>query len=257
MKAWEINEPFLVSVLIPAKDEAENIPNLIKEVHVALSEICPFEVVLVSDGCIDATGDLFITHCELLQIEAQLVENQASVGQSTALYQAAQKARGKWLVTIDGDGQNNPADIPLLMEQAQKLPEDKDYCITGFRHQRKDTSWKRLQSKIANFIRNAILHDDVPDTGCGLKLIPKMTWQKLPYFDHMHRYLPALIKRMGGQIKVVPVSHRDRAFGVSKYTAWNRVWVGIVDLFGVRWLVKRSRCPVVQSHTILSKTEYR
>jgi glycosyltransferase involved in cell wall biosynthesis len=236
----------LISVLIPAKNEAGNIGQLVTEVVDALQPVCGFEIVLVDDGSGDATAAEFVQRCTALGAVAQLIRHQASVGQSTALSTAAQHARGRYLVTIDGDGQNDPADIPALLRQAQAMEAGGEhFCIAGFRHQRKDTEWKKIQSKIANAVRRQILDDGVPDTGCGLKLIPRATWLRLPYFDHMHRYIPALVRRLGGRIAVVPVNHRHRTAGVSKYTAWNRVWVGIVDMFGVRWLTRRSKQPVV------------
>lgn len=250
--AASAGEP-LVSVLIPAKDESGNIGSLTTEIATALKGTCSFEVVLVDDGSSDGTGDVFLGKCRELGIAAQLIRHAASCGQSTALWTASRHARGRYLVTIDGDGQNDPADIPALVRQAQDLQSrGEHFVIAGFRHKRKDTEWKKIQSKIANAVRRQILDDGVPDTGCGLKLIPRQTWLLLPYFDHMHRYIPALVRRVGGEIAVVPVNHRHRQAGVSKYTAWNRVWVGIVDMFGVRWLIKRSKRPVVAKAESLS-----
>lgn len=237
-------DDLLVSVLIPARDEAENIESLVQEIVMALRPVAPFEIVLVDDGSRDGTGARFMNRCKTLDVPAQCQRHATSAGQSTALAQAARLARGRWLVTLDGDGQNDPADIPALMARAQALePLQPHYCIAGFRHRRQDTAWKKLQSRIANAVRRRLLDDGVPDTGCGLKLIPRATWVELPYFDHMHRYLPALVRRLGGEVQVVPVNHRHRIAGVSKYNAWNRLWVGLVDLMGVRWLISRSRLP--------------
>ncbi len=236
----------LVSVLIPAKDESGNIGALVDEITLALRPVCTFEVVLVDDGSTDGTGDVFLRHGKELGINAQLIAHAHSCGQSTAMWTASRHALGRYLVTIDGDGQNDPADIPALVRQADEMSaRSEHFCIAGFRHRRKDTEWKKIQSRIANAVRRQILDDGVPDTGCGLKLIPRATWVLLPYFNHMHRYIPALVRRLGGEIAVVPVNHRHRQAGVSKYTAWNRVWVGIVDMFGVRWLIQRSKRPVV------------
>lgn len=244
----------LISVLIPAKDEAGNVGQLVTEVVEALRPVCDFEIVLVDDGSGDGTAAEFVQRCTALGAAAQLIRHQASAGQSTALSTAARHARGRYLVTIDGDGQNDPADIPALLRQAQALEsEGEHFCIAGFRHKRKDTEWKKIQSKIANAVRRQILDDGVPDTGCGLKLIPRATWLRLPYFDHMHRYIPALVLRLGGRIAVVPVNHRHRTAGVSKYTAWNRLWVGIVDMIGVRWLIRRSKQPVVAQVEIIGE----
>ena len=238
-------QPLLeVSVLIPAKDEAGNIGSLVTEIVSALQPVCHFEIVLVDDGSSDDTGQVFLLRCKALGASAQMLRHERSCGQSTALTTAARHARARYLVTIDGDGQNDPADIPALLAEAGRMATDgPDFCVAGFRKNRRDTEWKKFQSKIANAVRRRILDDGVPDTGCGLKLIPRRTWLQLPYFDHMHRYIPALVRRLGGRISVVPVNHRHRQAGVSKYTAWNRVWVGIVDMFAVRWLIKRSKLP--------------
>lgn len=237
----------LVSVLIPAKDEAGNIGVLVDEIVRALQPACGFEIVLVDDGSTDGTDQQFLQRCQALGAQAQLIRHAHGCGQSTALWSASHHARGRYFVTIDGDGQNDPADIPALVRQAQALEAGGEhFCIAGYRHKRKDTEWKKIQSKIANAVRRLILDDGVPDTGCGLKLIPRSTWGLLPYFDHMHRYIPALVRRVGGRIAVVPVNHRHRTAGVSKYTAWNRVWVGIVDMIGVRWLIRRSKQPVLE-----------
>lgn len=241
-----------VSVLIPAKDESGNIGSLVAEIVAALQPVCSYEIVLVDDGSSDGTGHVFLERCRELGASAQLLRHERSCGQSTALSTAARHARARYLVTIDGDGQNDPADIPALLTEAQKMAtQGPDFCIAGFRKNRRDTEWKKIQSKIANAVRRRILDDGVPDTGCGLKLIPRRTWLMLPYFDHMHRYIPALVRRLGGSISVVAVNHRHRQAGVSKYTAWNRVWVGIVDMFGVRWLTRRSKLPRLATREVL------
>lgn len=234
--------PIEVSVLIPAKDEAGNVGPLVNEISAALNGYCTYEVVLVDDGSSDRTSVDFIEHCRDRGVRAQLLRHACSCGQSTALATAARHAQGRYLITIDGDGQNDPADIPALVADARRMAlANADFCIAGYRRNRRDTRWKKFQSKVANAIRRRVLDDGVPDTGCGLKLIPRQTWQHLPYFDHMHRFIPALVQRMGGRISVVPVNHRHRRTGVSKYTAWNRLWVGIVDMLGVRWLMLRSK----------------
>lgn len=232
----------LVSVLIPAKNEAGNIGKLVSEVVTALRPECAFEIVLVDDGSDDGTGDEFVQSCRDLGAAGQLVRHQASVGQSTALCSAALQARGRYLITIDGDGQNDPADMPGLLRSARETEsQSAHFCIAGYRKNRQDTEWKKFQSRIANAVRQKLLSDQVPDTGCGLKLIPRATWLQLPYFDHMHRYLPALMQRAGWQVKSVPVNHRARSAGSSKYNNLNRALVGIADLRGVAWLIRRSR----------------
>lgn len=243
-----------VSVLIPAKNEAGNIGPLVREIAAALGADYAFEVVLVDDGSTDHTGAEFLEQCRQRGVRGQLLRHARSCGQSTALATGAQHAQGRYLVTIDGDGQNDPADIPALIAEARRLSAaGPDFCIAGYRRNRRDTRWKRLQSRIANGVRRRVLDDGVPDTGCGLKLIPRQTWQRLPYFDHMHRFLPALVQRIDGRIAVVPVNHRPRRTGVSKYTAWNRVWVGIVDMLGVRWLMLRSQHPTLSSKEVVGE----
>lgn len=240
-------QALLISVLIPAKNEAGNIGDLVNEIHRALAGRFPHEVVLVDDGSTDDTGDVFLQHCQQLSTPARLIRHTHSAGQSTALWTGARHAAGRFLVTIDGDGQNDPADIPALVAKALMLEgKHRHFCIAGFRKNRRDTRWKIIQSRIANAVRRLILDDGVPDTGCGLKLVPRETWLGLPYFDHMHRFVPAMVKRLGGAIAVVPVHHRHRIAGVSKYNAWNRLWVGIVDMWGVSWLIRRSKLPLIE-----------
>ena len=163
------------------------------------------------------------------------------MGQSTAIYTGIKQATGELIITLDADGQNDPKDIARLLREAEAFPKGTDFCIAGYRRQRKDTPWKRFQSHIANRVRSFLLGDNTPDTGCGLKIIPRKTFLRLPYFDHMHRYLPALIKRMGGAIVVVEVSHRDRQHGQSKYGMWGRLFAGLLDMLGVMWLQRRNK----------------
>jgi len=230
----------MISVVIPAKDESENIGLLIKEISQALQGTAPFEVVVVDDGSSDDTFEQVLkagvdNHCT-----TRAIRHEHSLGQSTAILTAVRHAKGDFIVTMDGDGQNDPADIPAMLALAETI-QDQDFCIAGYRKKRKDTAWKRFQSRVANKVRNAMLNDGVPDTGCGLKLIPRETFLQLPHFNHMHRYIPALVRRLGGSIHIQEVNHRDRQQGVSKYTAWNRLWVGIVDILGVMWLNRRGK----------------
>jgi len=228
-----------VSIVIPAKNEEDNVEPLISEIMTALDGVAEFEIVYVDDGSTDKT------HAELLRLMAagnthiKPVRHRYSVGQSTAIMTGIQAARGELIVTMDADGQNDPADIPELLAAARRFPAATDFCIAGYRKNRKDTAWKRFQSKVANNIRRRILNDGTPDTGCGLKVVPKTTFLKLPYFDHIHRFIPALVRRINGEIVVVEVNHRDRQAGESKYNMLGRLGVGIVDMFGVMWLQRR------------------
>ena len=236
-----------VSVVIPAKNEEENVAPVIQAIVAALSNKVSFEIVYVDDGSDDNT------YAELQRLMSQGIEqiypvkHRFSVGQSTAIHTGVTMARGQLIVTLDADGQNDPADIPKLLEQAMLQPLGSDFCIAGYRKNRKDTSWKRFQSKIANKVRSTLLHDGTPDTGCGLKVFPKTTFVKLPYFNHMHRFLPALVRRLGGKIIVVEVNHLDRQHGVSKYNMLGRLGVGLIDMFGVMWLQRRVKIAEVVS----------
>jgi len=235
----------MISVVIPAKDELENIKPLVEEIYAALNttEFAQegFEIIYVDDGSTDGTFD------EIARLKnngfpaLRALKHKESVGQSTAVFDGVKAAQGELIVTLDADGQNNPADIPAMLAQAHKLPKNSHYCIAGYRKKRKDTAWYRLQSRIANKVRASILDDGTPDTGCGLKVFPRATFLQLPYFDHMHRYIPALVKRLQGNIVVVEVDHRNRQAGESKYNMWNRLWVGLVDMWAVRWLQKRNK----------------
>ncbi|HKK06780.1 MAG TPA: glycosyltransferase family 2 protein [Gammaproteobacteria bacterium] len=238
-----------LSVVVPVRNEAGNIGPLIDEIRAALDGGPDYEVIYVDDGSTDATTE------ELAAIardfpRLRTVRHQHSCGQSTAVRSGVRHARGAWIATLDGDGQNDPADIPNLLERRQRELQAGQggaplLCVCGYRRKRRDTWIKRLSSRIANGVRSRLLGDSTPDTGCGLKLFSRDAFLDLPYFDHMHRFLPALFLRAGGRIVSVEVNHRPRQAGRSKYGLHNRLWVGIVDLFGVMWLQRRAKVPVV------------
>jgi Glycosyltransferases involved in cell wall biogenesis len=231
------------SVIIPAKDEADNIATLLLEIDQALSG-STYEVIVVDDGSSDATAERALGATTTMNGVVCVIKHAQSCGQSTALYTAALHATGRYIVVLDADGQNDPADIIKLVEESQTITAP-HFCVIGHRQKRKDTGWKRFQSRIANNFRKSILKDDTPDTGCGLKLLPRETYLRLPYFNHMHRFVPALVKRLGGEVKSVAVNHRPRTQGVSKYNAWNRAWAGLLDILGVLWLNYRSKRPQI------------
>jgi dolichol-phosphate mannosyltransferase len=228
-----------LSVVIPAHNEAANLPTLLDEVERALSHQA-YEVIVVDDGSDDDTWPLLVTRAHR-QDSLRPLRHRDSAGQSTALWQAARHARGEWLATLDGDGQNDPADIPALLEAAKAARVD---LVGGHRVTRQDSALKRLSSRVANAVRARLLGDGSPDSGCGLKVIRRQAFLSLPYFDHMHRFLPALVAAQGGRCLSHPVKHRPRRAGRSHYGLSNRLWVGITDLIGVRWLQRRSRLPV-------------
>jgi dolichol-phosphate mannosyltransferase len=227
------------SVVVPVFNERDNVTPLVNEIVAALRGKHDFEIVYVDDQSKDDSfqvlKDLMATVPEL-----RVVQHIRQSGQSTAVRNGVKASRGTWIATLDGDGQNDPADIPKLIEARNKAaPEIK--LFAGWRVNRKDTGSKRWASKIANAIRSSLLKDETPDTGCGIKLFERAVFMDLPYFDHMHRYLPALVKRAGFQSVSVPVNHRERGSGVSKYNNLGRAWVGLKDLRGVAWLIKRSK----------------
>lgn len=234
-----------LSVVVPVKNEAENIEPLIREIVAAVSDLADFEIVYVDDGSTDATlSELQRLAAELPQLK--YLRHQASCGQSTAITSGVQAARFAWIATLDGDGQNDPADIPALLKRLRAAgPAENLHMLAGWRANRRDTWLRRFSSRVANGVRSSLLHDATPDTGCGLKVFSRETFLRLPYFDHMHRFMPALVQRHGGRVESVVVNHRPRERGTSKYGLHNRLWVGIVDLFGVMWLIRRAKLPVV------------
>ena len=243
-----------LSVVIPVRNEAENILPLLAEIHAALEGRVEFEVVYVDDGSSDATPAR-LAEGQKLYPRLRVLAHAESCGQSAALVTGFRAARGEWIATLDGDGQNDPADIPKLIAardaaggRASSTPVLQ--LVAGYRKKRQDTWLKRFSSRVANGVRSRLLGDATPDTGCGLKLVLRSAVLELPVFDHMHRFLPALIQRNGGATLSVEVNHRPRTRGTSNYGMFDRLWVGIVDLFGVMWLQRRVRRPRVREKTI-------
>jgi dolichol-phosphate mannosyltransferase len=231
-----------LSVVIPVKNEAENIAPLVAEICAALDRLCTYEIVYVDDGSTDGTA-AEIRHLMVETPQVRLLRHAQSCGQSAAIRSGVRAARAAWIATLDGDGQNDPADIPELWDLAHMAPAASPLLVTGHRRIRQDSWPKRTASLIANRIRRRLLGDDTPDTGCGLKLFSRALFLDLPSFDHMHRFLPALVLRAGGKVRSVPVNHRPRRGGVSKYGVLDRLGVGIVDLLGVMWLQRRATHP--------------
>lgn len=233
----------LVSVVIPVRNEAPNVAPLVAEIEAALAGVA-HEIVYVDDGSTDGTSRA------LAEIAAdgtplRRLRHRASCGQSAAIVTGVKAARGTWIATLDGDGQNDPADIPRLLARAGT--DGGAILIAGHRVNRKDTAVKRFSSRIANRVRAWLLKDATPDTGCGLKLFPRALFLELPHFDHMHRYLPALVLRQGGRVVSEPVNHRPRTRGVSNYGTLDRLAVAFMDLIGVAWLQRRWKRPVVET----------
>src|SRR5215470_20253093 len=233
-----------LSVVIPVKNEAGNIAPLVAEIAAALDGLIDYEIVYVDDGSNDATA-AEIHELQQSMPRLRLLRHAESSGQSAAIRSGIKAARGHWIATLDGDGQNDPADIPGLWRIARESSPLTPVLIAGQRVNRQDSWTKRRASRCANAVRRWLLRDDTPDTGCGLKLFPRALFLDLPYFDHIHRFLPALVLREGGVVRSLPVNHRPRERGVSKYGVFDRLWVGISDLFGVMWLRRRQRLPTV------------
>lgn len=228
-----------LSIVIPAHNEAENICSLILEIE-QLKLAQSYEIIVVDDGSTDATYAKASVMKKMAK-SVRIVRHARSYGQSAAVASGIRQAGGELIVTMDGDGQNNPADIPNLIEALRSSGNPKLRMIAGYRKQRHDSSWRVLSSKVANAVRSFFLGDRTPDTGCGLKVFYRSAFLSLPFFDHMHRFLPALIQMQGGEVISLEVSHRARVHGTSKYGTLNRLWVGIVDIAGVCWLRLRHK----------------
>lgn len=227
-----------VSIIVPVRNEADNIAPLIEEITAALGERWAYEIIYVNDGSTDATGE------RLAAIMAQRdnlrqLRHAKSGGQSAAVRSGVRAARGVIVATLDGDGQNNPAFLPDLIAAVETSP--RVGLAAGQRVGRKDTGFKKFQSRIANSVRGSILNDGTRDTGCGLKAFRRDVFLMLPYFDGLHRFLPALVRREDYEIAYVDVIDRPRHSGVSNYGFFDRLWIGIMDLAGVWWLIRRKK----------------
>jgi len=227
-----------LSVVVPVCNEAENVEPLAREIHAALASR-DYEMIFIDDGSTDETAAI------LQRLRAELpalrvLRHSFRSGQSAAVASGVRAARAPWVATLDGDGQNDPADIPKLLA-ARDAPEGRgvQLFMGNRKASRKDTAFRKLQSSVANGVRSSLLGDGTPDTGCGIKLFERAVFVELPRFDHMHRFLPALFLRQGARVVSIPVSHRPRMRGTSKYGMLNRLWVGIVDILGVMWLRRR------------------
>ena len=237
MSETDMSDP-AITVIVPVRNEAENVAPLVAEIAAALAGR-RFEVVYVNDGSADAT------EAELQRLKQQhpwlrQIKHASSCGQSAALRTGILAARGSIIATLDGDGQNDPAFLPKLIEALERGA-PRIGLVAGQRVGRKSSGFKKFQSRIANAVRGAILRDGTRDSGCGLKALRRDVALALPYFDALHRFLPALVRREGYEIGYVDVIDRPRWHGRSNYGMWDRLWVGILDLGGVWWLIRRRR----------------
>jgi len=240
----------LVAVVIPVKDEAENIAELLAGIVAACASYASYEVVAVDDGSTDDTAKI-IADMAAENSSIRLIRHARSGGQSAAVHSGVHAARAPLICTLDGDGQNPPHEIPGLLAPLLAPNAVSDLgLVAGQRVDRQDTASKRWASSFANMVRGWILNDGTRDTGCGLKAFRRDAFIALPFFNHMHRYLPALFKAQGWQIAHVDVSHKAREGGRSKYSNLQRGLVGIVDLIGVSWLLRRAKkvAPLPEEH---------
>jgi dolichol-phosphate mannosyltransferase len=228
-----------VSIVVPVRNEQDNIAPLIAEITAALDGRWAYEIIYVNDGSTDATADRLAIEMRARKNIRQ-IKHATSSGQSAAVRSGVRAARGGIVATLDGDGQNNPSFIPALISAIEQGGA-RVGLAAGQRVGRKDTGFKRWQSRTANAVRNSILHDGTRDTGCGLKAFRRDVFLSMPYFDGLHRFLPALVRREGFDIAYVDVIDRPRHSGVSNYGFFDRLWIGIMDLAGVWWLIRRKK----------------
>lgn len=232
-----------ISVVVPVKDEADNVAPLVGEIVAALRRRMAFEIIYVDDGSSDATPAM-LSNLKTTTPELRIMRHKRNCGQSAAVRTGVIAARAPVIVTLDGDGQNVPADIPALVAAFRAAaPEARIMLVGGKRMKRRDTFSKRAASKLANGVRRRLLRDKTQDSGSGLKLFVRDAFLRLPYFDHMHRFLPALMLREGFGVAFVDVSHRPRTRGASKYGVFDRLWVSISDILGVMWLTRCGHVP--------------
>jgi len=229
-----------LSIVIPARNEAGNLPTLIAEIQAAMARYAPFEIIVVDDGSTDQTA-ASVAAMRANIPNLRLVRHDRSGGQSAAVHSGVHAATAPLVCTLDGDGQNPPQDLPKLADPLLADATGRLGLVAGQRTGRKDSLSKRMASDFANALRSWLLKDGTRDTGCGLKAFRRDAFLQLPYFDHMHRYLPALFARDGWQVAHVDVGHRPRHSGRSNYTNLQRGLVGVVDLVGVLWLIRRRK----------------
>ncbi|MFW6147203.1 MAG: glycosyltransferase family 2 protein [Thermodesulfobacteriota bacterium] len=235
-----------LSVVVPVFNEADNIGPLVKEIRAVLDGLVHYELIYVDDGSDDETAK----HLEEMALDfpfLRVFRHRQRCGQTSAIRTGVKAAKAPWIATLDGDGQNDPMDIPRLWKLLKgKTSGESNLLVVGYRRKRRDVWIKRISSRIANAVRSRLLKDGTPDTGSGLKLFSREAFLELPYFDHMHRFFPALFLRGGGRVVSVEVKHRERKHGTSKYGIHDRLWVGIVDMLGVMWLQRRVKLPYVE-----------
>ena len=241
-----MSESPALSVVIPLLNESGNVLPLIEEISAALRVYAPvgenFEIVCVDDGSTDATA-AEVKQAQSTNPHVRLIKHPVRMGMSAALRNGVRRAKAVWILTIDGDRQNDPADAPRLLDLAWAKGRDRKVLAAGIRVNRQDTQGKRWASKFANKIRRSLLNDNCPDTGCSLKVFPRDSYLDLPFFNGLHRFMPALLKLYGHEAIFTPVNDRLRTVGVSKSDFLGRAVKGLFDLLGVLWIIKRTPVP--------------
>lgn len=234
------------SIVIPVHNEEGNIAGLLAEIWQALADRHQYEVICVDDHSTDRTPEVLAGH-RAGEPELRVIRLRCQCGQSAALRVGVRAARFPLIVTLDGDGQNDPADIERFLQYfAGQTALTARQLIIGHRQTRRDPVWRQVSSRVANAVRGFLLRDRTPDSGCGLKAFPRDFFLDLPSFHHMHRFLAALVRQHGGTVYSLAVNHRSRSTGRSHYGTWGRLWAGILDLFGVAWLGRRAMTPEIE-----------
>ncbi|MFL5472270.1 MAG: glycosyltransferase family 2 protein [Gemmatimonadales bacterium] len=241
-----------LSIVVPVHNEADNLSRLTEEIRRALDGRVDYEIVYVDDGSDDGSAE-GLARLATEKPGIRLVRHRERAGQSAAIVSGVEAARAPWIATLDGDGQNDPADILPMLDMVQNSvrlsARPPVRLIIGNRRRRRDRWDKRMAGRIANVVRSRVLGDGTPDTGCGLKLFERSAFMSVPHFNHMHRYLPALFLRSGWGVASVPVNHRPRGSGRSHYGVLDRLWVGLLDLPGVWWLMRRQIRPAIAENS--------
>ena len=239
---YDLHAAPLISVVVPAFNEAENVENLASEIAKALSDM-PYEMIFIDDASTDDTKAV-LTDMKSRFPHLRVLSHRQNSGQSRGVRSGVRAARAAIIATLDSDGQNDPADIPALYAQMIRKDAPENLAMVGGRRAKRiDSAAKKVASRFGNGVRKRLLKDEADDTGCGLKVFRRAAFLELPYFDHIHRYIPALMLREGYAIEFADVNHRAREFGVSKYTNFGRLKVSIADLRGVIWLRSRMKLP--------------
>tara|TARA_Y100001970_G_C14094051_1_gene781634 strand:+ start:197 stop:949 length:753 start_codon:yes stop_codon:yes gene_type:complete len=226
-----------ISIVIPVHNEADNLHFLLNKIEIAMNNFIPYEIIIINDGSSDKTHEV-IMHLNNQIKHLYYIQHNKQSGQSAALLSGVEASNSEWIVTLDGDGQNDPKDIIKLLMRRDEIDSD-NLLLAGYRKKRKDSISKKIQSKIANSIRSFLLKDSTPDTGCGIKLFSKKLFLCFPKFNNMHRFLPALAIYFGAEVYSVEVNHLPRYKGVSHYGMWGRLLAGLFDIIGILWLKKR------------------